>query len=194
MQINTGKIAQLELELGETVNICFHPKVGDSQANLGILIGTREFLDGEMSLTVIMPSESTYESDYTDDDGNYLRHLITSNPEEGKQFCGVEYPDSYSQDGGIGNILVSALKRIRAQMSEENNRMEALISLNLSELKWLESWLRSLRQSFLRWKGPLSPVFTMEERILGGVLFAFSKKYLDQQNGEEPSFLTLDVE
>lgn len=72
--------------------------------------------------------------------------------------------------------------------------MEALVSLKLSELKWLESRMRSLRQSFLHCKRLVPPAFTIEEEILGEVLLAFFKKYLDWEKEKEPSFLALDEE
>ena len=62
MQINTGGITRLELELGETIEILFCPKTENPQAVLSILVGTREFQDGEMSLTITMPRGSTYKS------------------------------------------------------------------------------------------------------------------------------------
>jgi len=88
MQINTGEITRLELELGETVEIIFCPKTENPQAILSVLVGTREFRDGEMSLTITMPRGSTYKSDLTlsRPPSDYLAYLITGNSEEGRQF------------------------------------------------------------------------------------------------------------
>jgi len=72
--------------------------------------------------------------------------------------------------------------------------VEALVSLELSELKYLESRLQILRQYFLhQGREIVTSVFTMDERILGRVLLAFAKKYLDQENGEDPSFYDENV-
>jgi len=88
MQINTGEITRLELELGETIEILFCPEAEKPQAILSILVGTREFQDGEMSLMITMPRGSTYKSDLTlsHPPNDYLAYLVTSNSEEGGQF------------------------------------------------------------------------------------------------------------
>lgn len=88
MQVNTGEITRLELELGEAVEILFCPKTENPQAILSILVDTREFRDGEKSLVITMPRGSTYKSDLTlsHPPVDYLAYLITGNHEEGRQF------------------------------------------------------------------------------------------------------------
>jgi len=76
MQINTGEITRLELELGETMQVLFRSRTGDTKATLGIVIGTRELPNGDTGLTVLIPSKRLARPDATPPTESYVEHLI----------------------------------------------------------------------------------------------------------------------